>query len=143
MTPLPERMTRFLQAHHVVGLAMITDDGPWAASCFYALDLPAARLLLLTSLSTRHGQAMQHSPQVAGTISGQPENFRDIRGIQLTGRVHCLQDDAATQAMSIYCQRHPLAKLGTHPIWALELETLKYTSNRLVFAQKLHWQREA
>ena len=143
MPPLPERISRFLLAHHVIGLALITDDGPWAASCFYAVDVSAARLLLLTSLSTRHGQAMQADQRVAGTISGQPENWRDIRGIQLSGRAHHLQGDAASQAMDLYCQRHPLARLGSHPIWSLEIDCIKYTSNRLVFGQKTLWQREA
>lgn len=26
--------------------------------------------------------------------------------------------------------------------WALDLDTVKFTDNKLVFAQKTHWQRE-
>lgn len=81
MTPIPGKIAEFLQRHHVLSLAVQDAQGLWAASCFYACDLAAGQLIVLTSLKTRHGQQMSQSPVVAGTISGQPEHWRDICGL--------------------------------------------------------------
>lgn len=141
MNPIVSPIRDFLLAHHVVGLAVITAEGPWAASCFYAADLAQARLILLTSSDTRHGDAMHRHPLIAGTISGQPEQWREIAGIQLTARAECLDGDDAKAAREIFCERHPIARVGRHTFWALWLESIKHTSNHLIFGQKTLWQR--
>ena len=143
MFPIPEPIAEFLLQHHVLSLATQDKDGLWAASCFYAADLAKGRLLLLSSLDTRHGAAMLTSPRVAGTISGQPETLTDIVGVQLTAQATLLSDGDAKAALALYCRRHPLARLGRHPIWSLSLHSLKHTSNRWVFGQKTHWHRDA
>lgn len=143
MPPIPDPIADFLLQHHVLSLATQDEDGLWAASCFYAADLAQGSLLLLSSLDTRHGAAMARHPHVAGTISGQPETLTDIVGVQFTALATPLGDADAKAALAIYCRRHPLARLGRHQIWRLSLERLKHTSNRWVFGQKTHWQRQA
>ncbi|MCD8546945.1 MAG: hypothetical protein LRY38_00510 [Aeromonadaceae bacterium] len=143
MPPIPGLLADFLQQHHVLSLATQDEDGLWAASCFYAVDLTLGDLLLLTSPATRHGAAMGHSPQVAGSISGQPDSLIDIIGVQFTALATCLEGPPARAARALYCQRHPLARLARHPIWRLRLQHLKLTCNRHVFGHKIHWHREA
>ncbi len=143
MPPIPDPIAEFLLQHHVLSLATQDEDGLWAASCFYAADLAHGRLLLLSSLSTRHGAAMLQAPLVAGTISGQPETLTEIVGVQFTALATPLYDVDAKTALALYCRRHPLARLGRHQFWSLSLQSLKHTSNRWVFGQKTHWQRQA
>lgn len=142
MPSIPQKICEFLLQHHVLSLAIQDAEGPWAASCFYACDLDAARLLVLTSPQTRHGRQMALTALLAGTISGQPEQWRDICGVQFVARATLLTDEAARRALDCFTARHPIAKLGPSAIWALELQTLKYTSNRYMFGQKTWWQRE-
>lgn len=142
MTPIPGKIAEFLQRHHVLSLAVQDAQGLWAASCFYACDLAAGQLIVLTSLKTRHGQQMTQMPVVAGTISGQPEHWRDICGLQFTARAQLLDGAEADAALECFAVRHPIARLKRTDIWALRLEQLKYTSNDYLFAQKTHWQRD-
>ncbi|GLU30199.1 hypothetical protein WKR88_22195 [Trinickia caryophylli] len=141
MSRLPAPIAEFIVAHHVLGLAVVDRGMPWAASCFYAFDEPAASLIVMTSVQTRHGMAMRDSPAVAGTIGAQPERIRDIRGVQFGAWAECLTGAERRAASSLYLARHPIARLRTTDLWRLRLEDVKFTDNRLVFAQKSHWQR--
>ena len=116
MPPLPANIHAFLTEHHVVSLAACHEGELWSASCFYVFDPVAARLIVLTGKNTQHGRLMLHHPHIAGTIADQP-------------------------ARNLYAQAHPIAKVFPSDIWQLQLEYIKYTSNRPVFAHKTHWRR--
>lgn len=142
MNPIVSPIHDFLLSHHVVGLAVFTAEGPWAASCFYATDLVQGRLILLTNKNTRHGEAMSQYPLVAGTISKQPEKWYEINGIQLTARAESLEGDAEKTAREIFCERHAIAKFSYYTFWSLWLDKIKYTTNHHIFGQKILWERE-
>ncbi len=144
MPPLPLNIRTFLAEHHVVSLAACHDGELWSASCFYVLDEAAARLIVLTGKTTRHGRLMLLNPNIAGTVAGQPARIRDICGIQFAARAECLEAPAERQvALALYAQAHPIAKVFPSDIWSLRLEHIKYTSNRPVFAHKTHWRRNS
>jgi hypothetical protein len=141
---IPENTAAFFRTNRVVSIAAAAEGEIWSACCFYAFDEAAARLIVLTSRNSRHGRLMSASPQVAATIAGQPEGFRQISGIQLSARALRLEGEARKNALALYTETHPLAKamaLKTD-VWQLELDSVKYTDNKLVFAQKTLWQRE-
>jgi uncharacterized protein len=138
----PASVREFLRAWHVLSLGVSDAQGPWAASCFYAVDERAADLIILTSTKTRHGQCMLVSPLVAGTVVSQPERITDIRGVQFVAQAELLTDTGRSEALDIYLQRHPIARLKPSDIWALRLIDIKYTDNALVFARKTHWRRD-
>lgn len=142
MPPIPSVIARFIRENHVLSLATILDERPWAASCFYAFDEERARLIVLTEPSTRHGLAMHANQEVAGTIAGQPQVITDIQGIQFRAHASLLSNGAATDARQLYCERHPAARLKPAPVWQLLLAELKFTDNSLVFGRKTLWQRE-
>jgi uncharacterized protein YhbP (UPF0306 family) len=141
-SPLPASVCEFLRAWHVLSLGVTDAQGPWAASLFYAFDESAADLIVLTSTKTRHGQCMVESPVVAGTVVGQAERITDIRGVQFTAQAKLLKDTPRSEALDIFLQRHPIARLKPSEVWALRLIDLKYTDNQLVFARKTRWQRD-
>lgn len=142
MPPLPANIRTFLAEHHVVSLAACHGGELWSASCFYVFDEAAARLIVLTGKTTRHGRLMLLTPHIAGTIAGQPARIRDICGIQFTARAECLAESAARRtALDLYTQAHPVAKVFPSDIWQLRLDYIKHTSNRPVFAHKTHWRR--
>lgn len=139
---LPSAIVEFIGENHVLGLAVLNQGMPWAASCFYAFEPEAATLFIMTSSQTRHGGAMLRSPNVAGTIGGQPEGIRNTRGIQFTARANLLSGDARSLGMSRYLARHPLARLKSTDLWSLPLEELKFTDTRHVLARRTIWYRE-
>lgn len=126
----------FLAAHHVVGLCVADEVGPWAASCFYAFDPIGVRLLVLSSVATRHGRALARSPRTAGTVAGQPARIEDIRGVQFTARAEL----AEAAALDLYVARHPVKYIRTD-LWSLWLDTVKFTDNSVTFGHKSRWRR--
>lgn len=137
----PAPIRRFILKHHVLSLATVVADEPWAASCFYALDEARASLIILSASSTLHGAAMLSCPQVAGTIAGQPRLIPMIRGIQFRARAILLDGEDDRAAMEIYCRRHPVARIRRSSAWRLELASIKFTDNSQTFGSKLEWAR--
>jgi len=81
-------------------------------------------------------------PTIGGTVCGQPKNLRDIRGVQFAARAERLDSVARHEALRLYTQRHPLAKLKRTDVWALWLDVVKFTDNRNLFGHKTHWRRD-
>lgn len=143
MNVLPDNIVRFLQHHHVVSIATQSPAGGlWSASCFYVFDEADAQLIVLTSRTTQHGSNMAAQPRIAGTVSGQPENITKISGIQFQARAVCLENEAARRAAALFYKAHPVARAMKSDVWALLLDKVKLTDNKLVFAQKTHWTRD-
>lgn len=138
---VPAAILDHLRDHHVLGLCVVDAEGPWAASCFYAVDPEAMVLVVLTSTTTRHGRRMAETPEVAGTIAGQPDRIIDIRGIQFRATARVLDGEARQAALDLYRARHPVARLMRSDVWALTLREVKYTDNKLVFGRKISWSR--
>lgn len=141
MPPIPNHMLKFIQANHVVSFATHTQDNFWAASCFYAFDEKKVRLIILTSKKTMHAQLMLENPYIVGTICGQTEKIKDIEGIQFSAIAKCLEAQDIPQALQIYYQKHPLARLKSSNVWELSFQVIKYTSNKIAFAQKMVWNK--
>ncbi|AUI65837.1 MULTISPECIES: pyridoxamine 5'-phosphate oxidase family protein [Glaesserella] len=141
--PIPAHIAQFIAQHHVVSLACHSENEIWAASCFYAFDEQSHRLIVLTKTTTEHGKRMLANPHIAGTIAGQPENIREIEGIQFQAVARCLENEAEKQtALQIYWQKHPLAKLIPSDVWEIAFTRIKHTENKVAFAKKSVWERE-
>lgn len=93
----------FLRNHHVLTLAVIDEDGPWAAALFYASH--GFRCYFLSDPDTRHARAIAADPRVAATIQEQPEDWTAIRGIQIVGEARRLTGGARASALARYLSR--------------------------------------
>ena len=142
MQPIPDNIAAFLTQNHVVSIAAAADGAIWSACCFYVFDAERAALVVLTSLETRHGSLMAANPNVAGTIAGQPGSIAKISGIQFAARAALLEEETERRrAQSLFYHAHPAARALKSDVWLLRLDTVKFTDNKLVFAQKTLWQR--
>ncbi|QEY23732.1 pyridoxamine 5'-phosphate oxidase family protein [Neisseria animalis] len=142
MNPIPDHIAAFFRQNHVVSLAAAHEGDIWSACCFYVPDLQAGRLIVLTSRTTRHGVLMSANPRIAGTVAGQPKSLAQIRGIQFQARAEIIEDEAERKtACALFYQAHPVARAMKSDVWALVLESVKFTDNKQVFAQKTVWQR--
>ncbi|QGM80253.1 hypothetical protein A6A10_02010 [Otariodibacter oris] len=142
MQPIPEVIREFIHSQHVVSLACHYEESIWCANCFYAFDENKNRLIILTKESTQHGQLMTLNPHIAGAIAKQTEKITEIEGIQFLAETYCLTDPTEKEnALEIYLQRHPIAKLIPSNVWEIQFTQIKHTSNKLAFAKKTLWHR--
>jgi len=135
----PSRILNFIYRHHVLSLATFDESGLWVSSCFYAFDEENLQFIIITDLETRHGQQALKSSSVAGTVALETRSIGKIQGIQFSGEIHLLEGREKTHAKKLYLKRFPYAILTNTALWAVKLNHVKMTDNRLGFGKKLFW----
>lgn len=96
---------------------------------------------LMTEAHTRHGLLLQQQPRIAGTVNGQPKSVLLIKGVQYSGEIVRLAGVEEKTAREAYCQRFPVARKASAPLWEIRLQEVKMTDNKLGFGSKIAWQR--
>lgn len=108
--PLRKRVLAFLAEHHVMTLATIGEDGPWAAAVFYAHD--DLKLYFLSAPTSRHAENLARDPRVAATLQRDYDDWPGIRGLQIEGRVRTVAPADEARIRALYQQRYPLVGGG-------------------------------
>ena len=103
---LRSRILAFLDEHHVMTLATVGADGPWAAAVFYAHD--DCRLYFLSAPTARHAENIAADPRVAATIQRDYDDWPGIRGLQLSGAVREVAPEDEARVRALYQSRYPL-----------------------------------
>ena len=99
----------FLDAQRTLTLAIADDDGPWAADVYYVRI--GRDLCFFSSPKSRHAQSTATDGRAAGTIHAEAQGWRDIRGVQMAGRVEEIPRGAARgAAVDAYLDKFPFAK---------------------------------
>jgi uncharacterized protein YhbP (UPF0306 family) len=112
---LKQRILDYLRTHNTMTLATTHTDLPWAATVFFASE--DLHLYFFSAPDSRHCQNLEVNPRVAVTIQEDYQDWRQIKGIQLEGRV-ALVDGIfeKAKAMTIYAAKYPeVIKLFTNP----------------------------
>lgn len=143
MSAIPPAICQFFHSHHVTALAASLNGKVWSASCFYVFEAESARLIVLSSRHTQHGSMMVANPQISGTVAGQPRNIHEIRGIQFSAQAMLLGEPLARQAaFETFCAAHPAAAaMPEADVWAMMLDSIKFTDNSIGFGHKTLWTR--
>jgi uncharacterized protein YhbP (UPF0306 family) len=142
---LPPPVRAYLAAQQVMTLATQGADGPWAAAVFYAEM--GEDLVFVSSPASRHAGQLARDPRCAGAIHGAADDWANICGIQLEGRVEPLQGDACAQARERYGEKFPFARpaVAAAPIlqalarvhwYRLRIERLYFIDNARGFGQR-------
>ena len=146
--PLKGRVLAFLAEHHVMTLATLGKEGPWAAAVFYACD--DLRLYFLSAPNTRHAQNLAREPHVAATIQRDYDDWPGIRGLQISGTVRTVAAEDEARVRALYQRRYPLVGGGAGvPRAIMEAlnkirgsdfvpEDIYLIDNRLGFAHREH-----
>lgn len=103
---LPQQVVDYLAGHHVMTLATQGPDGPWAAAVFFAHE--GESLYFLSSPNSRHCRNLAQDSRCAATIHEDYADWREIKGIQVDGRVSELHGDQERRARQIYADKFPL-----------------------------------
>jgi uncharacterized protein YhbP (UPF0306 family) len=112
---LKQQILAYLDNHNTMTLATCAGDAPWAATVFYASD--DLRLYFFSSPESRHCQNLAVNPRVAVTVQEDYKDWREIKGIQLEGKVAPVEAALEkAKAMTIYARKYPvIIKLFTNP----------------------------
>jgi uncharacterized protein len=97
---------RLLQAQTTATIATMSPAGPWAAAVFYASD-PELRLYFVSDPRTRHGRDLAADHRAAATVHADCASWRQIRGLQIDGRVTLLDGPERAEGMALYLARFP------------------------------------
>jgi uncharacterized protein YhbP (UPF0306 family) len=112
---IEQQVLEYLKAHNTMTLATCSGDVPWAATVFYASD--KLRLYFFSAPQSRHSQNLAANPRVAVTVQEDYKDWRQIKGIQLEGKV-LLVDSVIekSKALAVYALKYPdIIKLFTTP----------------------------
>ena len=102
---LRDRIADFLAAHTTMTLATVDASGmPCAAAVFYAADADF-NLVLLSEERSAHGRNLLARGWAAGTIQADGQDWRQIRGLQVRGRVEPVPRGALAHAAAVYGKR--------------------------------------
>ena len=94
----------FLDSISALTLATNGPAGPWAASLFFAHD-EEFNLYFISSQDSRHVQDLITEPTVAVTVNGDPDNWIDIRGLQIAGAAEVVTESGKADATKLYLQK--------------------------------------
>ena len=106
-----QRALGYLAAHRVMTLATQGPEGLWAADVFYAND--GFNLYFVSSPTSRHGRNLAAQAGVAATVHEDYLDWREIKGIQLEGRVELIAEPELARVRQIYGEKFPLVTDAT------------------------------
>lgn len=111
---LQQKVEEYLHAHHVATLATMAADGPWAAAVFYVND--GHTLYFLSSPNSRHCRNLEKDARAAATVQAGYSDWKQIKGVQLEGRVRLLAAEEEERTRQLYAKKFPLiGKFGQMP----------------------------
>ncbi len=139
MNKLDDRILKFIKKHHVLNLSTFSEGELWSCSCFYAFDQENMQFVITSDLNTKHAQQAIKNPTVSGTIVLETKMIGKIQGIQFLGKMLKLDDEKEVNARKIYLKKFPFAVFLKTSLWAIPLNHIKFTDNRLGFGKKIFW----
>lgn len=142
MQALDEKILGFINQHHVLSLATCINNQPWCCNCFYVFSKEDISFIVTSHFQTRHINEVLQNSAVAACIVLETKRVGKIQGLQITGSMISLEGEDLSTYKKKYLQHFPIAITFDTNYWKLNVEYMKMTDNRLLFGQKLIWQRE-
>ena len=146
---LKRDILEYMVTHNTMTLATCQGGSPWAATVFFASD--GFRLYFFSAPDSRHSQNLAANPQVAVTIQEDYHDWREIKGIQLEGKVAAVDPlFEKAKAMVAYTRKYPeIIKIFTSPssgvlyqaflkvkFYCVVPERIFYIDNKLGFGKR-------
>jgi len=102
-----ETAQRFMAEISTLTLATVSESGqPWAATVFFVGDKDC-NLYFVSDHRTQHGRDMATNADVAATINPDADNWNDVRGLQVRGRVGIVEGAERARALLLYFRKFP------------------------------------
>lgn len=143
MQEIDKKILDFIKEHHVLTLATSQNNTPWCCQCFYVFIKDEVKLVFTSNDQTRHIQEAMKQPVVAASIVLETMIVGKIQGLQVTGKLDGIGGELLNKYKMAYLKKFPIAATMDTKYWTLTIDYMKMTDNRLVFGQKLIWERNA
>jgi uncharacterized protein len=152
---LETTMIRFMDSFTTMTLACCLDDEPWAAPVYYARQ--EFDLVFFSSPRSRHCSVYEKNPRAGASIHANSEGWKDIKGLQMEGRVQTVSSTLSLgKATATFVRRYPFVKefLGGSPglsreiadkmtrvaLYVFRPSSIRYLDNALGFGTR--WKLE-
>ena len=129
-----EKITAFIEQHHVLSLATSFNNMPSVCSAFYVYDAQSHSFVIASSEETLHIQQVKVNENVAGNILLETKEIGKIQGLQFFAKMQALEDERLKKC---YFKRFPYALALLPKLWQIEVSRFKLTDNRLGFGRKI------
>ncbi len=129
-----EKITVFIEQHHVLSLATSVENFPSVCSAFYVYDAQTHSFVIASSEETLHIQQVKVNENVAGNILLETKEIGKIQGLQFFAKMQTLEDE---RLKKFYFKRFPYALALLPKLWQIEVNSFKLTDNRLGFGKKI------
>ena len=106
MDQLYDTAQQYLGKHNVLSLATVDGNMPWVAPVFYAVW--TNKLIFLSASHTLHCKNIERNPQVAASVQEDYSDWLQIKGFQIRGVVHRLDDACVPSAIDTYSEKFPI-----------------------------------
>lgn len=130
-----ELVRRFLDAHSTLALACADESGPWTAPVYFARH--EGVLYFFSSPGSRHSLAFTRDPRAGGAVYGVYAGWRDIRGVQLSGRVEPVTRlDEKSRATAAYLAKFAFAAPileGAHGLIRGKVRLYRFVPDRVLY----------
>lgn len=106
-----DTLSDLLAALTTLTIATVNEAGePCAAAVYYVHD-ESLSIYFLSAKTTVHGANMLARPRVAGTVHAEHQDWKTLRGIQLTGTAAPVALREFPAAALLYGRKYPFANL--------------------------------
>jgi uncharacterized protein YhbP (UPF0306 family) len=130
-----------LEAHSTATLATAGEDGPWAATVFFASDADL-NLYFVSDHRTRHGRHLAARPEAVAAIHPDCATWAEVQGLQLTGRVEILEGVNREAGLRCYLAKfHDVSALFERPRGADQETIAERLKAASLYRLKPHWIR--
>ena len=138
---IDEQIIHFLNEHHLLNLATSQNNKPYCCNLFYVYDQVSNQLIFSTETKTKHAQDFICNTNVEGSIALETKEVSKIQGVQLLGTIYELKAARLQSAKEQYIQAFSYAANMDIHLWAMPLNFIKMTHNKLGFGKKLIWEK--
>ena len=130
------KITSFLQKHHVLSLATSNDNELSVCSLFYTFSKERNSFIVASSDETLHINHIKQNKNIAGNIVLETKLIGKIQGVQFRGEFLLLED---SELKKLYFKAFPHAIVMKPKLWQIKVNYFKMTDNTLGFGKKLIW----
>nr|CAI78789.1 hypothetical protein [uncultured Campylobacterota bacterium] len=132
-----EKISSFINEHHVMSLASSNNLELSVCSLFYAYSSDELSFVVASSDNTTHIKNIKQNKNIAGNILLETKSVGKIQGLQFRGEFVLLEDE---NLRKLYFQEFPYALAMQPKLWKIKVNYFKLTDNRFGFGNKLIWQ---
>ncbi len=131
-----EKITSFIEEHHVMSLATSDGDALSVCSLFYVYDAKSLSFVVASSEDTNHINHIQKDAHIAGNILLETDRVGEIKGLQFQGEFLELKEKSFKL---LYYKKFPYALAMSPKLWQIKVNYFKMTDNALGFGKKITW----